>query len=57
MIKVSEKLSFNKYQEDAFELISKEGKKDLLTNGVLGLEEKVMSAVILLRSINIKDMN
>ncbi len=54
---MSEKLSFNKYQEDAFELISKEGKKDLLTNGVLGLEEKVMSAVILLRSINIKDMN
>ena len=34
---MSEKLSFNKYQEDAFELISKEGKKELLTNGVLRL--------------------
>ena len=32
-----EKISFNEYQKQAFELISEEGKKDLITNGVLGL--------------------
>lgn len=32
-----EKISFNEYQRQAFELISEEGKKDLITNGVLGL--------------------
>ena len=34
---MKDKLSFNKYQEEAFKLISEDGKKDLLTNGVLGL--------------------
>ena len=34
---MKEKLSFNNYQKEAFKLISEEGKKDLLTNGVLGL--------------------
>lgn len=34
---MKEKLSFNRYQQEANELISEEGKKDLLTNGVLGL--------------------
>lgn len=33
----NEKLSFNKYQEEAFKLISEDGKKDMITNGVLGL--------------------
>lgn len=32
-----EKISFNDYQQQAYELISPEGKKDLLMNGVLGL--------------------
>jgi len=32
-----DKISFNKYQEEAYKLISDEGKKDLITNGVLGL--------------------
>ena len=32
-----EKISFNEYQKQAFELISEEGKKDLIPNGVLGL--------------------
>lgn len=32
-----EKISFNEYQKQAFELISEDGKKDLITNGVLGL--------------------
>ena len=32
-----EKLSFNKYQKEAFDLISEEGRKDMITNGVLGL--------------------
>lgn len=32
-----EKISFNEYQKQTFELISEEGKKDLITNGVLGL--------------------
>ena len=30
-------LSFNEYQKEAGELISEEGRKDLLLNGVLGL--------------------
>ena len=32
-----EKLSFNEYQLHAYNLISEEGKKDMITNGVLGL--------------------
>ncbi len=32
-----EKLSFNQYQKQAYNLISEEGKKDMITNGVLGL--------------------
>ena len=32
-----EKISFNEYQKQAFELISEDGKKDSITNGVLGL--------------------
>lgn len=32
-----EKLSFNKYQEETFKLISEDGKKDMILNGVLGL--------------------
>lgn len=36
-----EKLSFNEYQRQAFELISDEGKKDMITNGVLGLAGEV----------------
>ena len=40
-----EKLSFNEYQKHAYNLISEEGKKDMITNGVLG------------KNINIKDMN
>ncbi len=31
------KLGFNEYQKEAYKLISEEGKKDLITNGVLGL--------------------
>ncbi len=30
-------LGFNEYQKEAFELISEDGKKDMITNGVLGL--------------------
>ena len=33
-----DKLSFNEYQKQAYDLISEEGKKDLITNGVLGLD-------------------
>ncbi len=32
-----EKLSFNKYQKEAEKLISEDGRKDMITNGVLGL--------------------
>ena len=32
-----EKLSFNEYQKQAYDLISEEGKKDMVLNGVLGL--------------------
>lgn len=31
------KLDFNSYQKETFSLISEEGKKDMVTNGVLGL--------------------
>ena len=31
------KIEFNEYQRQAYELISEEGRKDLITNGVLGL--------------------
>jgi len=34
---MSEKISFNEYQKHAYNLISEEGKKDMITNGVLGL--------------------
>lgn len=33
----NKKISFNEYQKEAFELISPDGKKDMLLNGVLGL--------------------
>lgn len=36
-----EKISFNEYQKQANDLISEEGRKDLLTNGVLGLAGEV----------------
>lgn len=32
-----EKLSFNEYQKQAFDLVSEDGRKDLILNGVLGL--------------------
>ena len=32
-----ETISFNEYQRHAYNLISEEGKKDMITNGVLGL--------------------
>mgnify|MGYP003290714156 CR=1 FL=1 len=32
-----EKLSFNEYQKQAFDLVSQDGRKDLVLNGVLGL--------------------
>lgn len=31
------KMGFNEYQKYAYDLISEEGKKDMVTNGVLGL--------------------
>lgn len=31
------KINFNEYQKQAYELISEDGKKDMITNGVLGL--------------------
>ena len=34
---MDKKLDFNEYQKQAYELISPEGKKDMITNGVLGL--------------------
>ncbi len=34
---MDEKISFNEYQIEAYKLISEEGKKDLILNGVLGL--------------------
>ncbi len=35
------KIDFNEYQKHAYNLISEEGKKDLITNGVLGLAGEV----------------
>ena len=32
-----DKIDFDEYQKEAYKLISEEGKKDLLVNGVLGL--------------------
>ena len=32
-----EKMSFNEYQKQAYDLISEDGKKDMILNGVLGL--------------------
>lgn len=34
---MKEKLSFDEYQKEAYELISEDGRKDLILNGVLGL--------------------
>ena len=34
---MDKKISFNEYQKEAYELISEDGKKDMITNGVLGL--------------------
>jgi NTP pyrophosphatase (non-canonical NTP hydrolase) len=34
---MSEKLSFNEYQKQAYDLISESGRKDMVLNGVLGL--------------------
>lgn len=34
---MSEKLSFNEYQKQTYDLISPDGKKDMVLNGVLGL--------------------
>ena len=34
---VKKELGFNEYQKHAYNLISEEGKKDMVTNGVLGL--------------------
>lgn len=34
---MEDKLSFNEYQRQAYELISEDGRKDLILNGVLGL--------------------
>lgn len=34
---MKENLSFNDYQSQAYELISEDGKKDMVLNGVLGL--------------------
>ena len=31
------KINFNEYQKAAYDLISEDGKKDMITNGVLGL--------------------
>lgn len=36
-----DKINFNEYQKEAYNLISEEGKKDMLTNGVLGLAGEV----------------
>ncbi len=36
-----DKLDFNEYQKHAYNLISEEGKKDMITNGVLGLAGEV----------------
>jgi len=33
----NEKLSFNDYQKQAYDLVSEDGRKDLVLNGVLGL--------------------
>lgn len=34
---MEKKLDFNEYQKAAFDLISEDGRKDMVTNGVLGL--------------------
>lgn len=34
---MDEKINFNQYQKEAFDLISEDGKKDMVLNGVLGL--------------------
>lgn len=34
---MEEKVSFNQYQKEAFDLISEDGRKDMVMNGVLGL--------------------
>jgi Predicted pyrophosphatase len=37
----NEKISFNEYQKEAYELISEDGRKDMILNGVLGLAGEV----------------
>ena len=34
---MKEQISFNEYQKQAFDLISEDGRKDMILNGVLGL--------------------
>ena len=34
---MDEKITFNQYQKEAFDLISEDGRKDMVLNGVLGL--------------------
>lgn len=34
---MSDKINFNEYQKEAYDLISEDGKKDMVLNGVLGL--------------------
>ena len=34
---MDEKINFNQYQKEAFDLISEDGRKDMVLNGVLGL--------------------
>ncbi len=34
---MNDKINFNEYQKEAYDLISEDGKKDMVLNGVLGL--------------------
>ena len=34
---MDEKINFNQYQKEAFDLISEDGRKDMVLNGVIGL--------------------
>ena len=46
-----EKLSFNKYQKEAEKLISEDGRKDMITNGVLGLAGEAGECCDLVKNI------
>ena len=37
----NEKISFDEYQKEAFDLISEDGRKDMVLNGVLGLAGEI----------------